>query len=63
MFTGKEQTMVMSYRDADYSSWWDGRSIQNAFPYLSANKREFLKTGVTSEEWDSAFSVTAKGKK
>ena len=29
--------------------------IQDAFPNLTASEREFIKTGITDEEWDSAF--------
>jgi hypothetical protein len=28
---------------------------QLAFPNLSADEREFIKTGITSEEWDNLF--------
>ena len=31
------------------------RPIQDIFPDLSAGDREFLKTGVTEEEWAAAF--------
>ena len=29
--------------------------IQNAFPNLTSEQREFIKTGVTPEEWDETF--------
>ena len=29
--------------------------IQDAFPHLSADDREFIISGVTSEEWDTVF--------
>ena len=29
--------------------------IQDAFPMLPANHREFLMTGITPEEWDAMF--------
>ena len=29
--------------------------IQDAFPNLSDDDREFIKTGITPEEWDNAF--------
>ena len=29
--------------------------IQNVFPNLSVDDREFIKSGITSEEWDIAF--------
>ena len=32
-----------------------GKLIQDAFPSLSADEREFLMTGITPEEWNSIF--------
>ena len=29
--------------------------VQDAFPTLSVDEREFLKTGLTSEEWNELF--------
>lgn len=34
----------------------NGAFIQDAFPMLSADDREFLLTGITPEEWDDIFS-------
>jgi len=30
--------------------------IQDIFPNLTPSQREFIKTGITDEEWDSLFS-------
>lgn len=38
-----------------------GRHIQDIFPFLSADDREFLKTGVTAEEWEDAFAEIDEG--
>lgn len=35
--------------------WQNGMLIQDAFPMLNANQREFIMTGSTHEEWDSFF--------
>ena len=32
-------------------------AIQDCFPNLSADDREFIKTGITAEEWENLFSV------
>jgi hypothetical protein len=32
-----------------------GVLLQNAFPQLDANQREFILTGITAEEWDKIF--------
>lgn len=36
-------------------AWEEGELIQNAMPHLSADDREFIKTGITGEEWDQLF--------
>lgn len=38
---------------AGYKAWNEGALIQNAFPNLSPQKREFLLTGLTPEMWDA----------
>jgi len=38
-----------------YDEWRDGALIQRAMPQLSADQREFLKTGITPEEWKELF--------
>ena len=32
-----------------------GKRIQDAFPNLSPDEREFLMTGITPQEWDELF--------
>ena len=32
--------------------WQSGTLIQNAMPNVSPDDREFIKTGITPEEWD-----------
>lgn len=31
----------------------DSRTVQEVFPNLSPDEREFIKSGITPEEWDS----------
>lgn len=35
----------------------EGALMQNAFPFLDANEREFLMTGITPHEWDNMFGL------
>ena len=46
---------VMVYAD-DYSRWQNGELAQNAFPYLTANEREMLISGIDPECWESMFT-------
>lgn len=57
-FTNITRTMeFMVYEQDDFDSrllaWRRGdKLIQDAFPELSSNAREFIKSGITTEEWD-----------
>ncbi len=31
-------------------------AIQEAFPYLTANEREFIRTGIHPDEWADAWA-------
>ena len=54
--SGKVHTREIPISEEQY---WEGicsgLHIQDAFPQLSADDREFLLTGITPEEWDAAF--------
>jgi hypothetical protein len=38
-----------------YKAWQAGGLVQNAFPMLNADQREFLMTGLTPEQWDKLY--------
>lgn len=52
-FCGKDHFIAVSFED--YERWQAGELIQNAFPYLSADERELLKTGICPSCWDKMF--------
>ena len=39
-------------------AWRNGEHAQTAFSNLTADQREFIMTGVTSEEWETMFNAT-----
>ena len=41
--------------EMDYLDWQDGMLVQDAFPYLSANEREMLISGICPSCWDNMF--------
>ncbi len=41
--------------EMDYWDWKDGALVQDAFPYLSANEREILISGICPFCWDNMF--------
>lgn len=51
-FTQKENTMELDITQAQLDRWQKGELIQNVFPYLTADEREFIKTGITPDSWD-----------
>ncbi len=56
-FSGKTNVMEIDVTQEQLRSWQvDGVLIQNAMPHLTPDEREFIKTGITPEEWDSAFN-------
>lgn len=54
-FTGKQVTIQLNMKPsaylACYELWQKGAKIQDAFPMLSADEREFILTGISAEEW------------
>jgi hypothetical protein len=58
-FEGKQRTITVNVTEEcfldSYKKWQQGVLIQNAFPYLSADEREFLMTGSTDEDWYEMF--------
>lgn len=56
-FSGNTNVMEIDVTLEQLRSWrQDGVLIQNAMPHLTPDEREFIKTGITPEEWDSAFN-------
>jgi hypothetical protein len=39
----------------ELDSWKNGRLVQEVFPHLTPDQRQFLISGVTAEEWEKAF--------
>lgn len=52
-FCGKAHEIEVN--EIDYLDWQDGEHAQNAFPYLSADEREMLISGICPTCWDKMF--------
>jgi len=50
--TGNTHTMSIDVTIAQLNAWADGTSIQTAMPNINADEREFIKTGITPDEWN-----------
>ena len=55
LVTGIERTKEIDCTQKEYDLWLGGGLIQDAFPNLSADDREFIMTGITPDEWDETF--------
>ena len=53
--SGKVHTLDIPATLEQFAAYEAGALIQNAFPNLTPDEREFIKTGITPEEWDAAF--------
>ena len=54
--TGKMNSMLLNTTYEALDSYWRGEGfVQDIFPNLDENEREFIKTGYTQEDWDSIF--------
>jgi uncharacterized phage-associated protein len=53
--TGKVNSMELPVTDEQVSRWHAGELIQVVFSNLSADEREFIKTSLSREEWDSLY--------
>lgn len=56
-FTGTIHTLDLPVTEAQLEAYEQGMLLQDAFPNLSAGDREFIKTGITNDEWNSMFGM------
>lgn len=55
MVTGNTTTKDIDVSVQQLDAWQNGLLIQDAMPQVSAPDREFIKTGITNEEWNNLF--------
>lgn len=49
--SGKTNVMVLPITAEQVRRWEAGEFVQDVFPHLSDDEREFLMTGITPDEW------------
>ena len=55
--SGKIRSMDLPVTEEQMIRYQSGRfTIQDCFPNLSPDEREFIKSGITSEEWEAVFN-------
>tara|TARA_R110002124_G_scaffold70455_1_gene189129 strand:- start:1235 stop:1435 length:201 start_codon:yes stop_codon:yes gene_type:complete len=55
MVTGNTTTKDIDVSVQQLDAWQNGLLIQDAMPQVSAPDREFIKSGITNEEWNNLF--------
>lgn len=55
IISGVVRTIDLPITEAQVLAYEQGELLQNAFPNLTPGQREFFKSGITDEEWDSCF--------
>jgi len=53
--SGKKNTMDLDVTRDQITDWEKGALIHDAMPNLTPDEREFVKTGVTNEDWAELF--------
>lgn len=54
----KKHIMDIAVTQEQIDAWKSGTLIQKAMPNISREEREFIKTGITIEEWSTLFKNT-----
>jgi hypothetical protein len=56
-YSGKEFKMEIDITEQQLRDFYDDKSglIQDAFPHLTADEREFIISGIHPAEWDMLF--------
>lgn len=55
--SGKVRSIDLNVTEEQLDRYNSGRcTIQDCFPNLTPDEREFIKTGITPEEWEATFS-------
>ena len=53
VMTGTTRAKTFKVREKDLEAWANKEKlIQDAFPYLTADEREFVISGITPDEWE-----------
>ena len=54
-FSGITNEQEIDVTQAQIEAWKGGVLIQIAMPTLTPDEREFIKTGITSTEWEKLY--------
>ena len=52
-FSGKLIRKELNVTPSQFDAWQRGVSLKKAFPDIGEDDQEFIKTGISGDEWDS----------
>ena len=55
IITNKLHEMNLPITEEQYARWKRGALVQDVFPELTPDQREFILSGITPDEWAGAF--------
>ena len=55
LLSGTTRSFDLPVTQEQLDSYKNGSLVQDAFPHLTADQREFIMTGATADEWDEYF--------
>ena len=62
MMSGIEHTLDLPVTTEQLERYAQGGVLlQDVFPTLTPDEREFIKTGITPQEWDEMFAIEEEG--
>lgn len=53
--TGVTRTLDLPVTEQQILEWKTGKLIQDAMPKLTDDQREFIKSGISPDEWEELF--------
>lgn len=59
--SGKINKRTVPATPEQFDAWKAGALAQDAFPFCSAEDREFIISGITPEEWKATFGEEEEG--
>jgi hypothetical protein len=57
MMSGVIRTRDIPVTQEQLNNWMSGELIQNAMPNLTPAEREFIKSGITEDEWETLNEI------
>lgn len=55
ILSGKYSTMYLDVTEEQLQRHRNGELIQDVFPHLPAEEREFIMSGITPKEWEKIY--------